>query len=144
MNLIATARAELAKARARFYELLEPEKEIAAKVEAFAHSIADHVEAEFQRFEARIKALEEHMHAVTNAPAIASDVTTFHPPAPAATDTGAAAAASAEAPSPPAVPATASASSDSTATAAGSPVPQPPANGDAPRESAGSSSEVQP
>lgn len=65
MQIVKNALAALAAAKARFHELVEPEKEIAARVEGVIHALAQELEAAF----ARIGALEQRLAAAEPKPA---------------------------------------------------------------------------
>lgn len=74
MQILKTIHDELVALRARLHDLVEPEKTIADKV----HAWIDEAMATLHAFEARIKALEGQVHAISHAPSVESDVP--HPP----------------------------------------------------------------
>lgn len=70
MQVLQTALAALEFARSRFHDLVDPAAQIAKAVEDVAVAAANEVRA----LKARIDSLEQQLIAVSNAPAIQSDV----------------------------------------------------------------------
>lgn len=83
MEALTNALATLVALEARFTELVNPVEAIAEAVKSVVKEAAIVVEdlhgrvSGLEQLEARVAALEEHMVAVTNAPAIQSDVKPF-------------------------------------------------------------------
>lgn len=76
MQILQTALAALEFARSRFHDLVDPAAQIAKAVEDVAVAAANEVKA----LKARMDSLEQQLIAVSNAPAIQSDVGITPPP----------------------------------------------------------------